>query len=332
MFRRSIWSAAGAAVIACAAAVIVFLGIQNLRANAGNLTSSDTAITLAFFAFAALIIMPIVVASGPRLIQFIRCCSRGYRQRMIEDLDSPEIEVRRNALQTLVDFHGAPFGHINCWPFHRCTYLQMRAMEALMGRWLEVKDRKPAQSEEAIAEALFRFELGDEVPQPPPQPPAPPAPPGLIEEKLDRIGEVVKNALLDWNADALLSEETPPLDDNAILGPFDRGAFAAALGEKVAASVEHATENINQAQTVGELADCEAAIGEELGELREEAVNLALEMRGVLLPTPGPSEAEADVGDTKLPRRLKPDRPWPPAPEFPGRWVKLYRRLRRAGL
>src|SRR5262249_45058307 len=150
----------GAAVIACAAAVVAFLGIQYLRANASNLAPADTAITLGFFALAAFIIIPAAVAFGPRLIQFIRCGSREYRQRMIADLDSPEIKVRRKALQTLVDYHGAPFGHINCWPFHRCTYLQMRAMEALMGRWLEVKERKAGQSEEEIVEALFTFELG----------------------------------------------------------------------------------------------------------------------------------------------------------------------------
>jgi hypothetical protein len=329
---RHMRHAAGAAVIAFAAAGIVFLGIQNLRANARNLTSDDTAISVGFFLLAALIVIPAVVAFGPRIIQFIRCCGNEYRQRMIADVDSPEIEVRRKALQTLVDFHGAPFGPIICWPFHCCTNLQMRAMEALIGRWLEVREQKAGQSEEEIVERMFRFELGDDSPKLPAQPPAPPQPLGPIEEKLDRMGEIIKNTLLDWNADALHSEETRALDDNALLGPFDRGAFAAALGEKVTAAVEQAAEKIDQAQTVGELADCEAAIGEHLGELREEAVNLALEMRGVLLPTSGGLEAEGDVGDTTLPRRIKPDAPWPPAPQFPGRWVKLYRRLHRTGL
>jgi hypothetical protein len=108
---------------------------------------------------------------------------------------------------------------------------------------------------------------------------------------------------------------------------LQRQAFVEAMREKVTEAVEHIADLLAEVPNVRSLAACEATVGEVLADLRGEAVALALEMRGACAP-----ESRMDRVDPPVPRWLRPDTTWPPAPEFPGQWVKIYRRIRRAGL
>jgi hypothetical protein len=146
----------------------------------------------------------------------------------------------------------------------------------------------------------------------------------------DRLGEIVKDAILDWNGETFSSEDAP-VEEDAPLGPLHREAFVAAMREKVTEAVEHVADLLAEVPNVRSLAACEASVGEILADLRGEAVALALEMRGEQEPEPK-TLARLDPPHAQIPRWLKPDTTWPPAPEFPGGWVKKYRRIRRAGL
>jgi hypothetical protein len=251
---------------------------------------------------------------------------------MIAELDSPDIETRRKALQTLVDFHDAPVGSIRCWPWNQCTYLQMRSMESLMGRWLEVVNEKPSQSEEAVVEAMFTFGLNEDLQAVPAESPAPSQQPGLVEKNLDRLGEIVKDAVLDWNASTFATDDPAP-DEDAPLGPMQREPFIAAMREKVTETIEQIADLVGAAPTARALAGNEPRVGEMLADLRGEALALALEMRGVQTTAAEPVvRPQTDAPDRSIPRWLRPDAPWPTAPDFPGGWVKKYRRIRRAGV
>jgi hypothetical protein len=262
----------------------------------------------------------------PRALQAMRCRrSAEYRYLMMADLDSPSLDVRRRALQTLVDYYRAPVGHIDCWPWYQCTYLQMRVMEAMLLRWLEVVEQKPNATEEEIVDGLFEFTLDEDAPE---EAVVPPLPTPILGEELNELGEAIKDAMLDWTADAVAAEAAAA-DVTAKLGPFDRPAFTAAMAEKMAETVEQVAEVLNQVQTSGELAACEAEVGERLANLGGEALALALEMRGL-------EKSEGNVGlpaaRRSRPRRIMPDTPCPPARPFPGHWVKTYRRMHRPGV
>jgi hypothetical protein len=144
----------------------------------------------------------------------------------------------------------------------------------------------------------------------------------------DRLGEIVKDAILDWNTETFNADDLAEGED-AALGPLQREAFVAAMREKVTEAVEHIADLLAEVPNVRSLAACEPSVGEILADLRGEAVALALEMRGMQEPR---QLARIDPPHGSLPRWLKPDTTWPSPPEFPGGWVKKYRRIRRAGL
>jgi hypothetical protein len=259
-----------------------------------------------------------------RSLESLACrFNKGFRSRLIANLDSDRDYVRRRALQVLVDFYGAPVGEIDCWPQSACTDLQLTAMEAMFGRWLEVKNRLNNPTQKQVVDALFTFAPDDAPPISPPK-----SVDAEVGPKLERLADLVKDSILDWNADTFAPEEAA-IDEDANLGPLPREPYVAAMREKVTEAVEHVADLLAEVPNVRSLAACEPSVGEILADLRGEAVALALEMRGV--EESGP-HARLDPPHAPFPRWLKPDTTWPPAPDFPGGWVKKYRRIRRAGL
>jgi hypothetical protein len=254
--------------------------------------------------------------------------SNVFHRQMIVDLDSPRDSFRRRALQILVDFHDAPVGDIYCWPRFTCSELQLTTMEAVFGRWLEVRERLRSPTEEKIVDALFSFAPEEEGRTD--LNPAPKTGGAPIQERLDDLADQVKDSILDWNAETFCSDDEA-VDEDAVLGPLPRAPFVAAMREKVTEAVEHVADLLAEVPNVRSLAACEASVGEILADLRGEAVALALEMRGEQEPDPRPL-ARLDPPHAQIPRWLKPDTTWPPPPDFPGGWVKKYRRIRRAGL
>jgi hypothetical protein len=261
-----------------------------------------------------------------RSIELLACLfNSAFRKRLIADLNSDRDRVRRHALQVLVDFYGAPVGEITCWPRTTCTDLQLTAMEAMFGRWLEVKERLKSPTQKQVIDALFSFAPDDAPPISPPETMNP-----ELGERLERLADLVKDSVLDWNAETFTTEDAPA-DEDATLGPLPRAPFVAAMREKITEAVEHVADLLAEVPNVRSLAACEASVGEILADLRGEAVALALEMRGEQEPDPRPL-ARLDPPHAQIPRWLKPDTTWPPPPDFPGGWVKKYRRIRRAGL
>jgi len=266
-----------------------------------------------------------------RSIGVLRCrFDPAFRKRMIADLDFPNEPIRCQALQTLVDFHDAPVGTIMCWPLRWCTNLQLTTMEAVFGQWLEITGQMPAPSEEKVIDALFTF-APDETPIEKSVAP-PESKTGDFERELDRLREIVKDAVLDWNATTFAPDDPAP-DEDAPLGPLQREPFIVAMREKLTETAEQLADLVGAAPTARALAAHEPRVAEMLADLRGEALALALEMRGVQTATSEPVvRPRTDPPHRSLPRWLRPDGPWPPAPEFPGGWVKKYRRIRRAGL
>jgi hypothetical protein len=311
-----------------AIAIVALIGL----ARAFSPNDSDAAYTCLVLVAAVGVIS--LLSIGPfiaRSVQVLRCrLQPGFRKELIKDLDSPWCAVRCKALQTLVDFHDAPVGAISCWPVRRCTELQLTTMEAVFGRWLEIHDRGPVPTKGALIDALFTFASEEEAVASPLTLPEPKnaCPPNGV----DRLTEIVKDAILDWNASAFTSDE-PGQNEDAPLGQLPRAAFIAAMREKLADVVEQVADLVSVAPTARSLADQESRVGEMLADLRGEALALALEMREAQLPAPEPvTHPRFNAPHRSFPRWLLPDGPWPPAPEFPGRWVKKYRRMRRAGL
>jgi hypothetical protein len=312
--------------IAVFTAVLIYLWLGISPAD------SDVAYaSLLLLSAIGLMTLPIAGLYTARSIRVLRCrFDPSFRMQMNADLDFPSEPVRCLALQTLVDFHNAPVGTIMCWPMRWCTNLQLTTMEAVFGQWLETTGQMPAPSEEKIIDALFTF-APDETPIEKPLAP-PELKTGDFDRELDRLREIVKDAVLDWNATTFAPDDPTP-DEDAPLGPLLREPFIAAMREKVTETVEQVADLVGAAPTVRALADYEPRVAEMLADLRGEALALALEMRGVLTPTSEPVvRPRTDPPHRSLPRWLRPDAPWPPAPEFPGGWVKKYRRIRRAGL
>jgi hypothetical protein len=312
--------------IAVYAAVLVHLWLVYSPAD------SDSAYTaLVILSAIGLINLSVLGTHTARSVRVLRCrFDPAFRRQMIADLDFPSEPVRCQALQTLVDFHDAPVGTITCWPVRQCTNLQLTTMEAVFGQWLETTGKMPAPSEEKVIDALFTF-APDEMPIEKPLA-QPESKEGDFERELDRLREIVKDAVLDWNASTFAPDDPTP-DEDAPLGPLLREPFIAAMREKVTETVEQVADLVGAAPTVRALADYEPRVAEMLADLRGEALALALEMRGVQTPTSEPVvRSRTDPPHRSVPRWLRPDGPWPPAPEFSGGWVKKYRRIRRAGL
>jgi hypothetical protein len=268
-------------------------------------------------------------ANTLRMAAVIGCrFSNAFQRQMIVDLDSPRDSFRRRALQILVDFHDAPVGDISCWPRFTCSELQLTTMEAVFGRWLEVRERLRSPTEEKIVDALFSFAPEEEGRTD--LNPAPKTGGAPLQERLDELADQVKDCILDWNAETLSGDEEA-MDEDAVLGPLARAPFVAAMREKVTEAVEHVADLLAEVPNVRSLAACEPSVGEILADLRGEAVALALEMRGEQEPEPK-ALARLDPPHAQIPRWLKPDTTWPPPPDCPGGWVKKYRRIRRAGL
>jgi hypothetical protein len=242
--------------------------------------------------------------------------------QMVADMESPHEWVRRQALQTLVDFHNAPVGEIDCWPRQMCTDLQLTTMQAVFGEWLETTQESPVATEEKVIDTLFTFEPEQGKIEKPVAAPLP-----KLGEKWDRLGDIIKDSLLDWNAATFSTADDAPADEDAALGPLPREPFVEAMREKVTEAVEHVADLLAEVPNVRSLAACEPSVGDVLADLRGEAVALALEMRGVQEPL-----TRLDPPHPAFPRWLPADTTWPPAPDFPGGWVKKYRRIRRAGL
>jgi hypothetical protein len=313
-----------------AVAMVGILGFGGIRPTSSFNTTEllFTAIALLFAAETASALFK-AGAHTVRLAAIVACgVSEVFRRQMIVDLDSPRDSVRRRALQILVDFHDAPVGDIHCWPRFKCTELQVTTMEAVFGRWLEARKQLKKSTEQKMVDVLFDFAPEKDAPNTPCPSPKPAEAP--IHESLDALANRVKDAILDWNAETF-SEEEEPANEDATLGALPREPYIAALREKVTEAVEHVADLLAEVPNVRSLAACEPSVGEILADLRGEAVALALEMRGVQETEAGP-RTRLDPPHAPFPRWLKPDTTWPRAPEFPGGWVKKYRRIRRAGL
>jgi hypothetical protein len=317
--------------LASAILAIAIAGLVNLARGFSTNDSDAAYMCLVLIAIVGVVGLLNIGPLIARSFQVLRCQRQPeFRQELIKDLDSPWCAVRCKALQVLVDFHDAPLGAISCWPIRRCTELQITTMEAVFGRWLEVHEQGPVLTTDAVIDALFTFASEEESvtsPLTPPEPKVAGTPTGI-----DRLMEIVKDAILDWNASAFTLED-PGQNEDASLGPLPREAFVAAMREKVTEVVEQVADLVSAAPTTRVLADQEPRVGELLADLRGEALALALEMRETQPPDPEPTlHPRLNPPHQSIPRWLLPDAPWPPAPEFPGRWVKKYRRMRRAGL
>ena len=251
--------------------------------------------------------------------RLLRCRWNGdYVAQLSVDLKSLDAKPRerREALRTLADHCGEPFGF---WPFVWSKNWQFRAVRKLLKRRAAVE---AAARLEAEAESLNEVE----------QTAAPKALPSkddgpILEplrrgasETLDRLGEAIKDTMLDWTPDdtdhAEPSEEPlPPLPAEqfveALRGPF----------EMVLASL---TQAINAAPDARALRDgrerCQALLGSFLDGALELGLQLRIEAALAALPATHPAlagQAWAPWHDAEASLR------------GPSRsWVEKYRRMK----
>lgn len=209
-------------------------------------------------------------------------------RRLIESLKSPFEHDRRWAIQSIVALEDSPIQHIECWPEMKCTKLQLFAAEMIILEWLKHLRRNPKASEAEIIDELFPEEE-ELVPEPAPRfrtlasPDAEKAAnhgqPSRFATALDRLGETVKNSILDFSIGPEPNEFTAPNSEDIPLQPLDRKAFEARMQPRMADAIEVAGEILSKPATDRELAECAEQLGNVADSFRWNALEIAMELR-----------------------------------------------------
>lgn len=208
--------------------------------------------------------------------------------RFVQAMDGKVKRTLRRVARTINDI---PAGQINA------AYLGI-----LHDRFMEL-------CREALEVGLqLRCNTGAERDAPAPEPPKPARQqpeeeraPGKVDALLLRMGDVVKDAILDWILPGAESEEP----NGTPLPPVEPGKLVTALHGKVEETLARLAEAMNEAPTAQAVVGSEERVAELLADLVRDALEAGLRLR-------------VDAAVAGLP------------PSSPGGWVDKYRRMKAA--